>query len=101
MKYLDGDDLIKTYAVVSYKSCIFITSCRQMSSSGNLNSLKISIIKRMLHNRMILRMKDLKDRDEFHQRMVAKDKEKQKNKMDKKDKRAYEEAAKRLAQVVI
>jgi pre-mRNA-splicing factor ATP-dependent RNA helicase DHX16 len=46
-------------------------------------------------------MKDLKDRDEFHQRMVAKDKEKQKNKMDKKDKRAYEEAAKRLAQVVI
>ena len=55
----------------------------------------------MFYNDSILRMKDLKDRDEFHQRMVAKDKEKQKNKMDKKDKRAYEEAAKRLAQVVI
>jgi hypothetical protein len=43
MKDLDGDNLIKTYAVVSYKSCIFITSCRQMSSRGNL-----IIIKRML-----------------------------------------------------
>ena len=44
-------------------------------------------------------MEDLKARDEFHQRMIAKDKEKQRNIVTKSDKRAYEEAAKRLAQV--
>ena len=45
------------------------------------------------------RQEDLKARDEFHQRMVAKDKEKQRNVATKSDKRAYEAAAKRLAQV--
>jgi len=44
------------------------------------------------------RQRDLKERDEFHQRMVAKDKEKQRNVASKSDKKAYEEAAKRLAQ---
>jgi len=44
------------------------------------------------------RQEDLKARDEFHQRMVAKDKEKQRNIATKSDKRAYEAAAKRLAQ---
>ena len=53
-------------------------------------------------NQIILfwfRLEDLKARDEFHQRMIAKDKEKQRNIVTKSDKRAYEEAAKRLAQV--
>ena len=44
------------------------------------------------------RQVDLKERDEFHQRMVAKDKEKQRNIATKSDKKAFEEAAKRLAQ---
>jgi len=44
------------------------------------------------------RLADLKDRDEFAQRMIAKDKEKQRNIMTKSDKKAYAEAAKRLAQ---
>jgi len=44
------------------------------------------------------RQADLKERDEFHQRMVAKDKEKQRNIVTKSDKKAYEEAARRLAQ---
>jgi len=44
------------------------------------------------------RQEDLKARDEFHQRMIAKDKEKQRNIVTKSDKKAYEEAAKRLAQ---
>ena len=55
-------------------------------------------------NKFILlwfRLEDLKARDEFHQRMIAKDKEKQRNIVTKSDKRAYEEAAKRLAQVHI
>merc|ERR1712083_518716 len=44
------------------------------------------------------RQADLKERDEFHQRMVAKDKERQRNIVTKSDKKAYEEAARRLAQ---
>ena len=44
------------------------------------------------------RQVDLKERDEFHQRMIAKDKEKQRNIATKSDKKAFEEAAKRLAQ---
>ena len=44
------------------------------------------------------RQADLKERDEFHQRMIAKDKEKQRNIATKSDKKAFEEAAKRLAQ---
>ena len=46
------------------------------------------------------RQADLKERDEFHQRMIAKDKERQRNIVTKSDKKAYEEAAKRLAQVI-
>jgi len=44
------------------------------------------------------RQKDLKERDEFHARMVHKDKMNQRNVVSKSDKKAYEEAAKRLAQ---
>lgn len=44
------------------------------------------------------RQEDLKERDAFHQRMVAKDKEKQRNIATKSDTKAFEEAAKRLAQ---
>ena len=50
-------------------------------------------------NQSNFRQKDLEDRDAFHQRMIAKDKEKQRNIVTKSDKKAYEEAAKRLAQV--
>jgi len=44
------------------------------------------------------RQKDLKERDEFHSRMVNKDKANQRNVVSKSDKKGYEEAAKRLAQ---
>ena len=44
------------------------------------------------------RQEDLKARDAFHQRMIAKDKEKQRNIATKSDSKAFEEAAKRLAQ---
>ena len=44
------------------------------------------------------RQEDLKERDAFHQRMVAKDKEKQRNIATKSDSKAFAEAAKRLAQ---
>ena len=44
------------------------------------------------------RQEDLKERDAFHQRMIAKDKEKQRNIATKSDTKAFEEAAKRLAQ---
>lgn len=44
------------------------------------------------------RREDLEERDKFAQRMIAKDKSKQRNVMEKSDKRGYEEAAKRLAQ---
>jgi len=52
---------------------------------------------------VIFRQTDLEERDNFLQRMVAKDKDKQRNvatKTDKTpDKRAYKEAARRLKQV--
>jgi len=44
------------------------------------------------------RQEDLKERDAFHRRMVAKDKEKQRNIATKSDTKAFEAAAKRLAQ---
>ena len=44
------------------------------------------------------RMKDIKERDEFHKRMVERDREKQRNIAEKSDKRALEEANKRLEQ---
>ena len=44
------------------------------------------------------RIKDLTERDEFHKRMIEKDREKQRNIGQKSDKRAYEEAKKRLEQ---
>ena len=44
------------------------------------------------------RQKDLKERDAFHQRMVNKDKDKQRNIVSKSDKKGFEEAAKRLQQ---
>ena len=44
------------------------------------------------------RQKDLEERDAFHQRMVKKDKDKQRNIVTKSDKKGYEEAAKRLKQ---
>ena len=43
-------------------------------------------------------MKDIKERDEFHKRMVERDREKQRNIAEKSDKRALEEANKRLEQ---
>ena len=43
------------------------------------------------------RRKDLEERDAFAQRMIKKDKEKQRNVNEKSEKKAYEEAAKRLA----
>jgi len=45
------------------------------------------------------RLRDLKERDEFAQRLVQKDKDKQRNIVQKSDQRAYEEAAKRIAMV--
>merc|ERR1712141_782236 len=44
------------------------------------------------------RMKDIKERDEVHKRMVERDREKQRNIAEKSDKRALEEANKRLEQ---
>merc|ERR1712098_978231 len=44
------------------------------------------------------RQEDLKERDAFHRRMVEKDKGKQRNIAAKSDTKAFEEAAKRLAQ---
>ena len=43
------------------------------------------------------RKRDLQERDEFAQRLIKKDKERRKNVAEKSDKRAYEEAAKRIA----
>ena len=43
------------------------------------------------------RKRDLLERDAFAQRLIKKDKDKRKNVAEKSDKRAYEEAAKRLA----
>ena len=42
------------------------------------------------------RKRDLQERDEFAQRLIKKDKDKRKNVAEKSDKRAYEEAAKRI-----
>ena len=44
------------------------------------------------------RAKDISERDDFHKRMIEKDREKQRNIVSKSDKRAYEEAKKRLEQ---
>ena len=44
------------------------------------------------------RAQDISERDDFHKRMIEKDREKQRNIVSKSDKRAYEEAKKRLEQ---